>query len=358
MEENKDNKAEEQKLYSVKITKNKNSEVEIVGEASVELLERHRKGVIDRARQEASAPGFRKGHVPDSVLLPRLNEHEVLQEAAELTLNEIYPNIIEENKLDPLGLPEVGITKLAAGNPLGFKIRVGVIPEFKLPDYHKVATEAIKTHKAPAPEVSDKQVEETAEQILKMRAPAGGQEGKQELTDEFVKTLGPFENVADFKAKIRESIAHEATENARKALRNNILRNVVEKTNLTLPELAVERETADLHQRFLRELEQNKTTLEEYLKKVNRTEESIKGQHREHVEASLKSRMILDKIATEEKITADEKEVERNVEFLMMRNPESDKDYLKHYVTTVLTNEAVIDHLIGAELSEAEPPTA
>ena len=61
----------------------------------------------------------------------------ILGEAAEEALNEVYPSIIESEKLFVMGQPEVAITKLAKGNPLGFKITVAILPEFKLPDYKK-----------------------------------------------------------------------------------------------------------------------------------------------------------------------------------------------------------------------------
>lgn len=342
---------QEEKLYSVKIKKTKSSEVEITGEIAESLISTHKKTVLDKAREDIVVPGFRKGLVPNNILMTKLNEYEVLQEAAELALNEVYPQIIKENELDVLGIPEVSITKLAPGNPMEFQIKVGLVPEIKLPDYKEIAKKTIKKNKTADVEITDKDIEEVVGQILKMRR-TDEDKPQEELTDEFVKTLGQFENVADFKEKLKENIKKEKEVEAKKGLRNEILKDIVEATKIELPEVMVKRETEEVHRRFLKELEENKTTLEDYLKKVGRSEEDIKKQHEIYVEQTLKSRLILDDIARKENITADEAEIEKNVEFLLMRNPESDKNYLNHYVRTVLTNEAVIDFLEDSSKKE------
>ena len=337
--------AETNKKYSAKIKGRKNSEIEIEGEVAFELLEAHRKGVLDEARKDMVVPGFRKGNVPDNILMSRLNEYEVLQEAAERALNEIYTSILKDNDIDSLGNPEVSITKLARGNPLGFKMKVGVISEIKLPDYKRIAKKVIEGKKAPA-EVTEGELEDMLKQVMAMRN--AGQENNEKsvaFTDEFVKSLGKFENVADFKAKMKENIKKDREEEARKALRNEILKGIVESSKLELPETAVVNEVAQMHARFLSDLAERKTNAREYLKKLGKTEDQLKKDERESVEKTLKTRLVLDKIAIEEKITPDKEDIERNVEYLMMKNPGSDNNYMRHYVETVLSNEAVIDFL-------------
>lgn len=331
------------KNYSVKV-KRKGSEVEIEGEIATNLIEAHRKGVLDEARRDMVVPGFRKGNVPDNIVLSRLNEYEVLQEAAERALNEIYPEILKENDIDSLGNPEVSITKLAAGNPMGFKLKVGVIPEIKLPDYKKIAKKAIEGKKPAVPEVTDKELDEMLTQVMAMRN-AGKEGAPAELTDEFVKTLGKFESVADFRAKMKENIIKDREEEAHKAVRHEILKGIVEASKLELPEMAVANEVAQMHARLLSDLAERNSNLEEHLKKTKKTQAELEKQQRESVERTLKTRLVLDKIATDEKITPDHEDVDRNVEFLMMKNPGSDRDYMHHYVETVLANEAVIDFL-------------
>ena len=60
-----------------------------------------------------------------------------------MALNEHYPKIIEEEKIDAISRPEISITKLARKNPLGFKIKTAVLPEIKLPDYKNIAKDIL-----------------------------------------------------------------------------------------------------------------------------------------------------------------------------------------------------------------------
>jgi len=69
----------------------------------------------------------------------RVGQAKILEEAAKLAIEKIYPQIIAENKIEPLGYPEINITKLAPDNPFEFKAILFVLPEVKLPDYKQIA---------------------------------------------------------------------------------------------------------------------------------------------------------------------------------------------------------------------------
>lgn len=83
--------------------------------------------------------GFREGKVPENVLLANIPEMQILEEMAEMALNEHYPKILEDKKIDAISRPEISIIKLARNNPLAFKIKTAVLPEIKLPDYKDIA---------------------------------------------------------------------------------------------------------------------------------------------------------------------------------------------------------------------------
>ena len=124
--------------YKVEIKKLPRSEMEIKGEIASPLLGDARKKAIKKFSEKLDLPGFRKGHVPENIVLERISEREILEEAADILLNEFYPQIILDNKLDTIGRPKVSITKLALGNPLEFTVIPAVLPEFELPDYKKI----------------------------------------------------------------------------------------------------------------------------------------------------------------------------------------------------------------------------
>jgi len=86
---------------------------------------------------QINVPGFRAGKVPARIIDQRVGHGAVLQEAVNEALPRFYGQAIEENKIRPLGQPEVDVTDLPTepGQDLKFTIEVDVRPELVLPDY-------------------------------------------------------------------------------------------------------------------------------------------------------------------------------------------------------------------------------
>src|SRR5581483_5215218 len=98
----------------------------------------------------------------------------------------------------------------------------------------------------------DEEIEQTISQLLLMRsqykkkdaADAGETEPKTpaDLTDDFVKTLGGFENVADFRNKIKENIKLEKEMDAKRKNRELVAEKLVAGSKCELPAMIVESE--------------------------------------------------------------------------------------------------------------------
>ncbi len=344
--------AKKSKFYSdLKVKKLKGSEVEIEASIPVEVIERHREHILEEMRKDFAAPGFRKGNVPMSIFIQNVNEILVLQEAAELALNEAYPEIVKDEEIKVFGRPRISLTKLAPKNPVEFKINVGVVPEVKLPDYKKIAKK-ITDEKEPI-SVSENEINEVLSQVKKMRATKDdGSKAEtpesQELTDEFVKTLGNFTGVEDFKTKVKENMIREKETAAWKKRREMILKHLVDNAKVELPKIIVEDEARAIADRFETNLAEKNLTKAEYLNKLGKTEEDVRKEDVAHVENELKVRLILDKIAELENITVDEAEVEAEMEFMATRHPEADPEHLRVYIESILRNEKLLRMLEGA----------
>ena len=78
------------------------------------------------------------------MIIEKFGELYILGEAAELVIDETYPKLIEEHKLNTIGHPNVSIVKIAPENPLIFKAQVSLMPKAELPDYKKLAGEFSK----------------------------------------------------------------------------------------------------------------------------------------------------------------------------------------------------------------------
>ncbi|MCL2490218.1 MAG: trigger factor [Propionibacteriaceae bacterium] len=79
-------------------------------------------------------PGFRKGHVPASLIDQRYGRGSVVQEALNAQFPDLYNAAVTENDLKPLGQPEVDIVNLDDGEVIELTAEVDVRPDFELPD--------------------------------------------------------------------------------------------------------------------------------------------------------------------------------------------------------------------------------
>jgi len=94
---------------------------------------------------KANIPGFRKGKVPYQVIDLNFGKHYVLNEAASLSISELYPDIITESKLMPIDYPKIKINQLSEDSPLGFEMELELEPGIELPAYKGVKVTGIPT---------------------------------------------------------------------------------------------------------------------------------------------------------------------------------------------------------------------
>ena len=132
---------------NVEVKSLENAEVEIKAEIPAEEFEQYRDQVVRRLSVNIEMPGFRKGNVPEKILVQKIGEMPILEEMAETAISHAYPKILMEHKIDAIGRPEVNITKIAKGSSLGFSIKTAVMPEVKLSDYKAAAREEMAKKK-------------------------------------------------------------------------------------------------------------------------------------------------------------------------------------------------------------------
>lgn len=346
-------------MLNIKINKLPKSEIEIEGEIPVDIFEAYFTKALKMLGENLKLDGFRKGKIPDSVLVQNIPEINILEKMAELALNEHYPKIIEEEKIDVIARPEISITKLARKNPLGFKIKTAILPEIKLPDYKNISKKIVGeiTEEEKNIVVSDEDVENTIKDILKSRAPkkhvseianTNPEEEKEELpefNDEFVKGLGPFKDVADFKDKLKINIKLEKQNAQKEKTRVKIIEKIIEDSTLEVPEILVDIEVNKILQRMESDITQMGLKFEDYLKHLNKTVEDLRKEFRNDGEKKAKLSLLLNEIAKVEKIVADEKLVEREVKAILEHYKDADPERAQMHAENVLTNEKIFQFL-------------
>lgn len=320
------------------------SEVEIEGELPAADFEIYWKPALKRLSETATIDGFRKGHVPESIILEKMGEGAVLEEMASLALEKLYREALEQEKIDAIGRPEITIVKLARNNPLGFKIKTAVAPEVTLPDYTKLAKEALA---APVDslEVTDEEVESVLTELREQRK--GKEEGAiaPALDDEFAKSLGSFESVDDLKAKVRENMTLEKKERNRQKRRVAVLDKLSEATTVTLPRLLLDRESDQMLAEMQYNIESMGLQFTEYLARIKKTEAELREENIPSAEKRLKVKLILKKIAEAEKITPTPDEIKSEVEKLVSYYKDVNPERAAMYAEDVLKDEKVFEFL-------------
>lgn len=329
-----------------------NSRVEIGGEITIEALEKFKIKAIDHFKNELSIPGFRKGHVPEKIILEKIGELALLEEAGELALKEVFPEIINETKVDALGMPEVKINKLALGNPMSFIITIDVFPTFTLPDYKGEAKKLNVTKETT--EVTEKDIDDTIKEILRMKhKEADGDKDTQsestdtvpELTDELVKSIGRFENVEDFKNKVKDGLLKEKEFKAKEKIRLETIKVLIDKSNIEIPRILIESELDRMFIQFTDDISRMGMKIDEYLKRIEKTTEDVRREWEKDAKERVSMELILQKIREEEKIEASEEEIEKEVKHLLEHYKDADPVRAKHYFSHLIGNEKVFEFL-------------
>lgn len=361
-------------MTNLKIEKQKASTVVITGELPWDDFKQYRQKALKKLSEIVAIDGFRKGHVPEDILIKNIGELAVLEEMASFAFQSIYSKIVIENKINAIGRPSIQITKLASENPLGFSITTAVLPEVKLPDYKKIAEDLNK--KKQKEEVEEKEIEETIEEIRTMKAkqdlfkkmqdgtaPESSVENNKtesvedvqkrideklelpEFNDEFVKTLGDFKDVDDFKARLKENLSFEKERRAADKHRIDTMEAISKETNVELPQIMIDAEIDQIIHSIKSDVTRMGMTFEKYLESAGKTEDEIRKDVSADGEKRAKFQVIVASIAKEQNLHPELDVMNKEIEHIKKHYPEASDESLQSYVETILTNDLVFKFL-------------
>lgn len=120
---------------TVSIKELKDSHIEVTIEVSKEILEKARKVEVAKLSKQANVPGFRKGHVPEKILIQKLGEEYVNAHVQMEAVNEAYRDAVETEKLEVIEQPHD--LNIVSENPLKFTVVVSVMPKLSVDDGYK-----------------------------------------------------------------------------------------------------------------------------------------------------------------------------------------------------------------------------
>jgi len=116
--------------------------------------QKYRVQAFKKLSSQVNLPGFRKGHVPEKVLLEKLGEPAIMSETIELALPQSYMQAVQKEKILPLAQPEINIT---GHEPFVFEATISVMPEVQVKELKKLPVKKEKI------EVKKKEVDDMME---------------------------------------------------------------------------------------------------------------------------------------------------------------------------------------------------
>lgn len=286
-------------MNKVTIKKLPKSRLEVTVEIPIEEFVQYNDRAVTELGEEIEINGFRKGTAPKELILQKAGDTKITERAAKIAIEENYPKIVAEKKIEPFGYPEIEIVKLAAGNPFEFKLIVAVFPEVELGDYKKTA----KQFTLKVPEITTEDIER-----LKM----------------------------------------QKAEHEKEHRREDLLNKLRETANIDLPEIMIARETDRMIEELRKKTPQAlNMNFEEYLQKIKKTEKDLRDSFNSDNEKKIMNYLILQEIAKVEKIEVAEKDVDDVIKKVTEGEPKEnlDMDHLREYYKDVVKNEKVFSYL-------------
>jgi trigger factor len=156
-----------------KMSKTKEIKIKVEGEKWQKAIE----NAYKKVEKDIKIDGFRKGHAPKDIILKKYGEQNLWLDAADQVIADAYAEMVEANKdLEIVTRPD-GTISAISNDYVEFLFTLTLRPDIKLGEYKKLGI------KKDSVKVTDKEVEESLENMRKRYAENVVKEGKVENGD-------------------------------------------------------------------------------------------------------------------------------------------------------------------------------
>jgi trigger factor len=143
---------------------------EIEVEVPAETVTHETEALIQKYRKLAKLPGFRRGHVPGSVIRMRFAE-EIKSEVVDSLVPKFFRQEADKQGLVPVSQPRITDLHIHEGEPLKFKASFEVLPSISVEGYKELRADK------PVIAVTDEEVEQALKNVQEQRATFTSVEG-------------------------------------------------------------------------------------------------------------------------------------------------------------------------------------
>lgn len=331
-------------------------EVTLEVHVSKDAIAKHRETALKNLNDQIKIDGFRPGHVPEKVLVEKVGEYTIHEEACRSVIDEVFADIVIESKKVPVNQPQITVTKLAIGEDADIKIVFSTPPEIEMADYkkiakkHKLSTGEISTEEATDIEV-DAMMLDLQRQVAHMNYHAQGGHAHDDhshgdlepapLDDDFAKKVGPFQTVEEVKDAVIKNISETKKQKTMEKSRITLIDTIVADSKIIYPPFFLDSELNIMIEEMKQDIAKMGTTLDAYLKQINKTEQDLKDERKEVADKRVKSQLALSKIAALEELKPDTNLIEEQVKDILHMHPTAAKENVQAFVERFEMNQLV-----------------
>ena len=172
-----------------------------------------------------------------------------------------------------------------------------------------------------------------------------------ELDDEFAKDVSEFDTLDELKKSIKEKIEEENKNKEKYETEEEAIKTVCENTEIDIPSGMIELEIDNMIKDIEARLSYQGLKLEQYLQMMGKTESEMRTEFEEQAKRSVKSRLVLEAIATaEDTLPTDEEVTEKIKEMAKQYNRDEkellENEQLKSYLADSMKSEKAIDFIV------------
>lgn len=243
--------------------------------------------VVDELIKHVEVAGFRKGQAPRKIAEEKLSPEGVREEVLKKVVTKAYNEALKEHALQPIITPSIHIETFTDGTEIVFTAETCEEPVIELGKYK----------------------DEVAKITAKSKIILPGEKEPQ-------------------KSNIEE-----------------VLAAILKTAKLTVPAILIEQEVNRLLGQMLDELKSLGMNLDGYLASRGKTPEEMREEYKSKAENDLKLEFILRKIADDQKITVEQKDVEEAL--ATVKDPKQKEQIAKnpYFLASVIRQQKTLDFL-------------
>lgn len=265
-------------------------------------LKQIKERVVERLKKQVKIPGFREGQAPADIVEkrhPDLVREEIIKEAIPF----YYEEGLSSYGLKPVSLPTIKDVRYEGGG-------ISFTAEFEIEPQLEIEEEVYKNIKLSVRslEVRDEEIAQVIKSIKK-RIAGVIMKPEGEITDNMVFSWSGYANEEEFREAVGAELYINKTIQRKREMEDTIVRALLEKVNVNLPQALIERQKKALVNSEINSLRQRRVSEED----IKKYEDDIQNKSLEMARKNVKLYYILEAIARKENLKFSEDNIYETV---------------------------------------------